>query len=106
MDGQVLLPDEVAAQLRCSRRQVYDLFKEGELHGFHVGMSIKIFAGSVRNYIDRHSNQPPPVNKQGPLLAAESTPIKPPPRPRAGSRPSQAPPVGYRHLRPGPRMAW
>jgi excisionase family DNA binding protein len=64
MDDSVLLPTEVAARLRCSRRQVYDLFNEGELLGFRVGTSIRIHLQSVKDYIDRHSNRPPQLNKK------------------------------------------
>lgn len=102
MVGTVLLPNEVAVQLRCSRRQVYDLFEEGELLGFKVGRHIKIHADSVKDFIDRNSNRPPPLNDLGSVK--EPLDITPPPPPRAKSRATQTP-VGYRHLRPGPRTS-
>ena len=62
MERQILIPHEVAPRLRCTRRQIYDLFGEGELAGFRVGSHIKIFADSVDDYISRHSNARPAAN--------------------------------------------
>ena len=106
MDRKLYLPDEVAPRLRCSRRQIYDLYNEGELAGFRVGTHIKIFADSVDDFVARHSNAKlPPADPAG-LDASLPTPaVRPPAPPAAGpsSRPSRgrpAPPAaGYRHLR-------
>lgn len=107
MERQVLIPTEVAPRLRCTRRQIYSLFGEGELAGFRVGAHIKIFADSVDEYIRRHANvrhgaDAPPV-----FDAARPAPVKPPALRAASpsSRPTpgrQQPPVGYRYLRPRP----
>ena len=94
---KILLPHEVAAQLRCSRRQVYDLFRDGELSGFRLGTHIKIHADSVNDFIKRNSNtQPPPVNQRG----LRSPPLMPPtlPPPRPPSRPRRQEPGVLRHL--------
>lgn len=98
-DGAVLLPDEVAAKLRCSRRQVYDLFDAGELLGFRVGRHIKIHAVSVRDYIDRHSNV-----GAVPAREAEMPELTPSPA-LTTHRASKTPLVAYRHLRRTPRTS-
>lgn len=109
MERQILIPHEVAPRLRCTRRQIYALFGEGELAGFRVGSHIKIFADSVDDYIARHSNVQPPANEPpGAIAWQPATPNIRPPALRAASpssRPSpsrQQPPVGYRYLRPRP----
>lgn len=110
MERQILIPHEVAPRLRCTRRQICDLFSEGELGGFRVGSHIKIYADSVDDYISRHSNARPPAARSPGVVA--SRPARPnvrPPDLRAASpssRPSRGrqpqPPAGYRHLRPRP----
>jgi len=107
-------PQEVAEQLRCSRRQIYDLYNEGELQGFRVGSHIKIHPASVDDFIQRHSNvKPPPTEQQG-FVTTEppsTVNVKLPDIPAAfpSSRPRQGrqgpPQIGYRHLRVGPRPA-
>ncbi len=109
-----LTPQEVADQLRCSRRHIYDLFNEGELAGFKVGSHIKIFPASVDDFIHRHTNVKPPLNEQQGLVASDPPSTlnikqpdipaaRPSPRPRSG-RPAP-PQVGFRHLRPTPLPA-
>lgn len=110
MERQILIPHEVAPRLRCTRRQIYDLFGEGELAGFRVGSHIKIFADSVDDYIRRHSNARPPANEPPGVVALQPAPpnVRPPALRAASpsSRPSPGrqsqPPVGYRYLRPRP----
>ena len=108
MSPKPLTPQEVAEQLRCSRRHIYDLFNEGELSGFKVGSHIKIFPASVDDFIHRHSNVKPPLNEQQGLVAESPSTLNvklldipaasQSSRPRSGRPPP--PPVGYRHLRP------
>ena len=107
MEQKIFLPDEVASQLRCSRRQIYDLYREGELIGFRVGTHIKISADSVDDYIRRHSNVKPLSPEPDGVFASPSTtpnlmPLLPPAA-SPSSRPRQVRPahsqVGFRHLR-------
>ena len=111
MERKIFLAAEVAAQLRCTRRHIYDLFDEGELEGFRLGKSskhIRFYADSVDDFVVRNSKlMPPPVVQQGfPTLVSLNPKIKPPTPPTASpsSRPRSGrpapPPVGYRHLRP------
>lgn len=106
MERKIFLPGEVASQLRCSRRQIYDLYREGELIGFRVGTHIKISADSVDEYVRRHSNVKPLSPEPGGVFASPSTtpnvmpllpPASPSSRPRQG-RPAR-PQAGFRHLR-------
>ena len=52
---RLLKPGEVAAELRCSLRQVYDLAKRGELRSIRTGRvkGLVIFESSVRAFIGR-----------------------------------------------------
>ena len=103
MDRQVLLPAKVAAKLKCSRRQVYGLFARGELEGFYVGRSIKVFADSVEMYVTRHRNRPSVVpDDTEPAPAAARDRILPPIAPRQSPQATRPLTVGYRHLRPKP----
>lgn len=107
MEQRISLPNEVASQLRCSRRQIYDLYREGELIGFRVGTHIKINADSVDDYIRRHSNAKPlSPEPDGVFVSPSTTPnVMPllPPAACPSSRPRQVRPahsqVGFRHLR-------
>lgn len=107
MERKVLKPHEVAEQIRCSRRQIYDLYNEGELEGFKVGRSIKIFADSIDDFVNRHSNrreqQLPDggqtLNSVEELRPAAVSKDKTPPNRRPASASSS---FGFRHLRLGP----
>ena len=105
MDRKPLLAKEVASALRCSRRQVYDLFKEGELEGYRIGSSIRIYADSVTHYMDRHANTKAPVaTDTGPTNYNTPSDFKPPTLPLHPSKNRRQPPpsCGLRHLRLSP----
>ena len=52
------VPD-VMALLGCQRSKVYEMFHAGDLAGFRVGRSVKVFRGSVDDYRNRMANSRP-----------------------------------------------
>ena len=53
----VLKVREVCERLRVSRAVVYRLFEQGELEGFRIGGSVRIYAASIPAYRERQSNR-------------------------------------------------
>ena len=51
-------PDEVAAELRVTRRTVYEWLKLGRLHGFRAGRSWRIREEDVRVFLKPGVGQP------------------------------------------------
>jgi excisionase family DNA binding protein len=105
MDSKPLLAKEVANELRCSQRQVYDLFDEGQLEGYRIGRAIRIHAWSVNDFIDRNSNKKAPVALDPGLTFTNTLPAVKPltqqhPNPPTPQRPTKGPVAfGLRHLR-------
>lgn len=78
MDKKPLLAKEAANELRCSQRQVYDLFDEGHLEGYRIGRAIRIHAWSVTDFMNRNSNTKAPVVSDPGLVFTNTLPaIKP-----------------------------
>lgn len=58
-------PKQAAQSLGCSPKTVYRLFTAGELKGFKVRSSVRIFPASIDEYIERNSNaKPAPADLQ------------------------------------------
>jgi excisionase family DNA binding protein len=49
---------QAAAELGCSDDLVYILFADGDLTGFRVRKSIRIYENSLREFIERNQNKP------------------------------------------------
>lgn len=49
----LLRPDEVAAILRISKSSIYRRIKKGELRSVRVGGSTRVFADSVRMFLEK-----------------------------------------------------
>lgn len=105
MDRKPLLAKEVANELRCSQRQVYDLFDEGQLEGYRIGRAIRIYADSVTGFMDRNSNVKTPVAVDPGLTFTNTLPTV---KPLTQQHPNLPPPqrqtkgpvaFGLRHLR-------
>lgn len=54
-----LIPSEVAADLRCSIRQVQALLQSGELSGYRVGTRWRVPVANVEDFKRRQSNVTP-----------------------------------------------
>ncbi len=105
MDKKPLLAKEAANELRCSQRQVYDLFDEGQLEGYRIGRAIRIHAWSVTDFMNRNSNAKVPVISDPGLVFTNSIPtikpltpenLNPPPVQRRAKVPVA---FGLRHMR-------
>jgi excisionase family DNA binding protein len=56
---EILKVREVCEQPRISKSVVDRLFEQGELEGFRVGGSVRIYAASLLALAERHSNKKP-----------------------------------------------
>lgn len=65
--SNTLSANEVAAQLGCSTRLVYNLFRDGDLRGFRVKSNIRVLPESVQDYIARNSNTKPAQDEPRPV---------------------------------------
>ena len=54
---KLLLVREVANALRCSPRTVYRMIQQGELRGVRVRSSLRVFAASIDDYLDREAKR-------------------------------------------------
>jgi excisionase family DNA binding protein len=48
--NEVIRPDQAQKRLACSRSMIYKLIRNGELEGFKVGSSWRIYEKSVKEY--------------------------------------------------------
>jgi excisionase family DNA binding protein len=88
----VLTVKEAAEALRCSVRHTHRLFVRGEVEGYRVGDSPRIYARSVEEYKQRHSNKKAPVVTVQPLQSTKTEARK------QGRQRRPLPPTEFRHL--------
>lgn len=50
--SELLTVPEVAARLRISTGQVYQMFRRGELAGVRIGQRVRIYADAVQAILD------------------------------------------------------
>jgi excisionase family DNA binding protein len=85
--NDVLSVPDVMALLGCQRSKVYEMFHAGDLAGFRVGRSVKVFRGSVEAYRARTANKvaavmdmPSPAQPRPPRASRRPRTHLPPPR--------------------------
>ena len=91
IETDVLSVRDVMALLGCQRTKVYEMFHAGDLAGFRVGKSIKVYRESVAAYRARTAN----TLAAGPVESRPSNPPRPARRPRPLLPPPRA--GGYGH---------
>lgn len=74
-----LSPKQAAAELGCSVWLVYRLFADGELRGFRVRTVIRIYADSLREFVEQNKNEvrTKPVIQQGEMKVPQPPPARP-----------------------------